>query len=457
MKAFWTKHKKKLIIGAVALILILLIAGGKKDDQTSTFTVERGDIVDMLVLNGEAQPVQGADMAFSESGTVARIYKKAGDTVVAGEKIVELDNATLYAELQDAQATLDLARAEAKVSDAETDTDVASARAKLLSEGLEAYSRDTDNDNEPPTVSGSYRGTDEGQYRIEIESSGGASRLKIRYTGLETGFAEINFYKPIALGTKGLYLSFTKEDTSLTDVWLIDIPNVESEFYVENLNAYEKALASRDAADQGNISREISIARIKQAEAGVARIMARLNERTIRAPFAGTVSRLDIKIGEQAEIGTVVTGVIASGGYEVSVEVPESDIVNLIPGLPASITLDAYGEIIFPGTLASIDPGETEVDGVSMYRAKVLFSQEDERIRSGMTAAVSIEKSKVINTLRVPQRFITTDDSGSSVTILRDDEETNVPVVVGLKGSDGMVEVVTGVSEGDTLVGRFVE
>jgi len=455
MKAFWTKHKKKLIIGAVALILILLIAGGKKDDQTSTFTVERGDVVDMLVLNGEAQPVQGADMAFSESGTVSRVYKKAGDMVSSGEKIVELDNAALYADLQDAQAALDLARAEAKVSNAETDADVASARAKLLSDGLEAYSRDLDNENEPPVVSGNYRGTNEGQYRVEIEPSGGATRLRIHFTGLESGTAEINFYKPIALGTKGLFLSFTESETSLSDVWLIDIPNVKSEFYVENLNAYEKALASRDAADQGNVSREISMARVKQAEAGVARIMAQLNQRTIRAPFAGTIAKLDIKVGEQAELGKVVTGVIASGGYEVSVEVPESDIVNLVPGLPANITLDAYGDMVFAGTLASIDPGETEIDGVSMYRAKVLFAQEDARIRSGMTAAVSIEKSKVTTVLRVPQRFIETDEAGSFVTVLRDDEETKTPVTTGLEGSDGMVEVTGGVAEGDTLVGHF--
>lgn len=455
MKAFWTKHKKKLIIGAVALIIILLIAGGKKDDQTSTFTVERGDVVDMLVLNGEAQPVQGADMAFSESGTVSRVYKKAGDTVVAGEKIVELDNAALYADLQDAQATLDLARAEAKVSNAELDQSVASARAKLFSEDLAAYSRSLSNENMPPTVSGSYTGAAEGEYRITVEPSGGATRVRIRYAGLESGMTEIDFHKPIRLGSRGLFLKFEESSTTVGDIWILSVPNVEGASYVANLNAYENAIASRDAAESENVSAEINAARVKQAEAGVARIMAQLNQRTIRAPFAGTVAKLDIKVGEQAELGAVVTGVIAGGGYEVSVEVPESDLVGLTAGLAASITLDAYGDAVFAGTLASIDPGETEIDGVSMYRAKVLFAQEDERIRSGMTAAVSIEKSKATAALRVPPQFIESDESGSFVTKLSNEEEVRTPVVTGLRGSDGFVEVTSGVAEGDTLVGHF--
>ncbi len=457
MKSFWIKHKKKVFIGLPILIVILLIIGGKGQTEASTHIVDRGDVVDRLILAGEVRPIEGADMAFSESGTVSRVYKKSGDLVRTGEKIAELDNAPLYADLQDAQAALDLARAEAKVSDAELDQAVASARAKLLSDGLVAYSKDQSNENEPPTISGNYTGTTEGEYRISIEPSGGVERMKLRYSGLESGVAEINFYKPIKLGNRGLYLSFNEADTSLSDVWILTVPNIEGASYVANLNAYENAIASRDAAETENVSAEVNAARVKQAEAGVARIVAQLNVRTIRAPFAGTIAKLDIKIGEQAELGKVVTGVIASGGYEVSVEVPESDIVNLVPGLAASITLDAYDDTVFEGTLASIDPGETEIDGVSMYRAKVLFAGEDARIRSGMTAAVSIEKSKVMAALRIPQRFIETDNTGSFVTVLRDDEEVKTVVTTGLRGSDGMVEVTGGVAEGDTLVGHFVE
>lgn len=458
MKSFWNKHKKKIYIGVAVVAILLIIIGGKKGDTVSTYTVERKDVVDSLVLNGEAEPVNGADMAFSESGTVNRVYKKSGDKVYAGEKIVELDNAALYADLADANAALDLARAQAKVSNAELDQDVNNTYAKLLSDDLIAYPEDIENENTPPVVSGKYTGNVEGQYLVSVEPGTGATRLKIVYRGLESGSTEIDFHSVIKLGTKGLYLKFEKIETSIGDDWVIKLPNVEGSSYISNLNAYQDALASRDAADSSNVSAEINAAKVKQAEARVSRILADLNSRTIRAPFTGIVSKMSIKVGEQVSAGTVVTGVIAESGFEVMVEVPEVDIINLVSGIPASITLDAYGDdVVFDGFLATIDPGQTEVDGVSVYRAKVLFNEDDARIRPGMTAAVTIEKSKVEGVLSAPTRFIESDESGSYVLIMIGDEETKTQVTTGLLGSDGSVEILSGVSEGDILVGHFAE
>ncbi len=459
-KDFMKKNWKKLIgMVVVILILIVIIGKGKNDEGASTATVERGSVVDTLVLNGEAEPSQGAEMSFSSSGTVERIYKQAGDKVYAGEKIVELDNGTLRADLADAEASLDLARAEAKVSNAETDRDVANAYAKLLSDGLVAYSKDPNTSaSDAPIVSGSYSGLTEGDYLISVEYSNDPSRRSFSYSGIEKGKTPIVFYKAVPLGTKGLYLKFDEVSTNIGDDWKVSIPNVEGVSYVENLNAYNRALATRDASESDNISAQISLAKVKQAEARVASVQAQLNERTIRAPFAGVVSKMDIKIGEQAEVGKVVTGVITDGAYEVVVEVPESDVVGLLGGLPASITLDAYGkDVVFPGTLQNIDPAQTEVDGVSVYRAKVLFNDIDARIRSGMTASVSIEKSRLDGVLKVPNRFIEKDAEGEFVTRRMTDDSEKVRVVTGQKGSDGSVEIVSGLAEGDVLIGNFAQ
>lgn len=450
---------KSAVIGIiVAILLIMIIGGGKGDEGISTATVEKGSVVDTLVLNGEAEPSQGAEMSFSASGTVERVYKKPGDKVFAGEKIVELDNGTLRADYADAEASLELARAEAKVSDAETDRDVANAYATLLSDGLTAYSKDLTISDNAPEISGSYTGGREGDYLISVEYSNDLSHRSIHYTGLEKGETPIVFYKAIPLGTKGLYVKFEEGSTSIGDEWRISIPNVEGASYVENLNAYKRALASRDAAESDNISEQISAAKVKQAEARVASVVAQLNERTIRAPFAGVVSKMDIKVGEQAEAGKIVTGVITDGTYEVTVEVPESDVVGLLGGLPASITLDAYGaDTIFSGTLQNIDPAQTEVDGVSVYRAKVLFNAVDERIRSGMTATVSIEKSRLDDVLKIPNRFIEKDADGEFVMKKVDDDSEKVHITTGQKGSDGSVEIKSGLSEGDIVIGNFKE
>ncbi len=459
MKNYFKTNWKKLLIGAVIIIaLVVLIGGGSDDENLRTYTVTRQDISNDLLLAGEAKPVEGAEMAFITGGMVEGVYKKAGDMVRTGDKIIELDNSSLRADLREAEANLALERAESRVSNAELERDVVNARARLLSDDLIAYSKNLDIVNNAPEISGSYSAEVEGEYKISVELSNSASRRSFRYSGIESGESEIVFYKAVPLGTRGLYIKFSEDDASIGDVWRVSIPNKQGASYVENLNAYESALASRDAAESSNVAQEISDARIKQAEARVAKIVADINARTLRAPFNGIVSKINIKRGEIAEAGKVITGVISEGAYEVVVEIPEVDLQSLAPGLKTQITLDAYGpNVVFVGTLMSLDPAETKVDGVSVYRAKVLFDAIDERIRSGMTANVLITKETRVGVLTIPQSFIESDDGGEFVNTRNAEGETEkVYPVFGLRGSGGDVEVLEGLSEGETIVTTIV-
>ena len=446
--------KKLLVVIVIIIILIVAIGGNNNDENRREHLVTVADVTNDLLLAGEAQPVEGAEMAFISGGLVEAVYKKAGDKVYAGEKIVELDNSSLRADLQEAQASLDIARAEAKVSNAEIDREVENAYTNLLSDDLIAYSRDLDIENDAPEISGSYSGGIEGEYKVTVKLSNNASRREFYYSGIESGVENIVYYKAVPLGTKGLYIKFDESNTSIGDTWRISIPNKQGASYVSNLNAYKSALASRDAAEVDNISKDISEARVRQAEAQVAKIRAEINERTLRAPFDGIVSKVDIKKGEIAESGKVITGVISSGGYEVIVEVPEVDLQSLVPGLKTKITLDAYGDsVAFDGTLISLDPAETKVDGVSVYRAKVLFDAVDERIRSGMTANVLITKETRTGVVAVPVSFIDNDAEGEYLTVLGAEGETEkIYPEFGLRGTDGFVEVISGLAEGSIIV-----
>lgn len=449
--------KKVVIIGALVILIIIIASGKNKNDTGFTkYTVTSGEVSDKLLLSGEVEPVSGAEMAFPTSGLVDTVYKNAGDPVISGEKIIELDNNTLRADLLSAEANLELEIAQGKVTDAEEDVAVQNAYSKLLSDGLAAYTKDRGQTDPAPDVSGSYTGKVEGEYKIQIRFSNSASGYSMHYSGIEDGDTEISFYKATPLGTKGLYLKFERGETDVGDSWVISVPNVQGENYLENLNTYKSALASSQASSNSAVSKEVTNAKIKQAQAEVASIVAQINERTIRAPFSGVVSKMDIKKGEIAESGKVITGVVSSDAYEVVVEVPEVDVVNLQAGLPAEITLDAYGDdVIFPGTILSVDPAETKVDGVSVYRAKASFTQTDTRIRSGMTANVLILKEKKDSVLKIPTRFIEKDETGQFVMVENGENMDKVYITTGLHGSDGSVEVLTGLKSGDVIMAKF--
>jgi multidrug efflux pump subunit AcrA (membrane-fusion protein) len=138
-------------------------------------------VSDTLRLSGKVEAVNEVHMAFTGSGPVSQVYKHDGDKVVAGEKIVELDTASLRADLADAIANVNLQKANTQVSDAELDSDVSNAHTKLLSEDLVAYSVDPNSTITPPEVSGRYTLGTEGRYRVIVIPSGATSRMSIRY------------------------------------------------------------------------------------------------------------------------------------------------------------------------------------------------------------------------------------------------------------------------------------
>jgi multidrug efflux pump subunit AcrA (membrane-fusion protein) len=117
------------------------------------------------------------------------------------------------------------------------------------------------------------------------------------------------------------------------------------------------------------------------------------------------------------------------------------------------VTLDAYGvEVPFEATVVSVDPAETIRDGVSTYRAILQFSEQDERIRSGMTANVIITADRREGVIAIPQGAIISRDGKKIVRIKVGEETLEREVTVGEVSSIGSTEITSGLSEGDRVV-----
>ena len=128
-------------------------------------------------------------------------------------------------------------------------------------------------------------------------------------------------------------------------------------------------------------------------------------------------------------------------------------VAMLRPGAKASVTLDAYGDrAVFEAVVVSVDPAETIVEGVATYTTTLAFREADERIRSGMSANVSIVTAERTNVLAIPARAVTREDGRDVVRITRNEMPTVVPVTLGVRASDGLVEIIEGVAEGDTVI-----
>jgi HlyD family secretion protein len=154
--------------------------------------------------------------------------------------------------------------------------------------------------------------------------------------------------------------------------------------------------------------------------------------------------------------GTVGFSVISSNRFEVESNVPEVDIAKIKAGNVARVTLDAYGpDEIFGARVVKINPGETVIEGVSTYKITLSFDEYNEKIKPGMTANIDIETDKKEGVIRLPQRAITRDE-GKSMIRIYPEEDGKTPeekeIKTGLRGSDGMVEIISGVTEGEKVI-----
>ncbi|HSD12668.1 MAG TPA: efflux RND transporter periplasmic adaptor subunit, partial [Patescibacteria group bacterium] len=193
---------------------------------------------------------------------------------------------------------------------------------------------------------------------------------------------------------------------------------------------------------------------VRQAAAAVQAVQVQLAKTVLRSPLDGTVTRQDAKIGVLASPGMPVVSVISSGAFEIEVVIPESEIASIAPGAAASVALDAYGTgASFPAEVVSVDPSEVQAAGQTGYRAVLRFRSEDARIKDGMTADVEIDEGMRQDVIAVPRQAVITRDGTPFVLVVKDGATEQRKIDTGLVGSDGRIEVVSGLSEGDRIAG----
>ena len=184
----------------------------------------------------------------------------------------------------------------------------------------------------------------------------------------------------------------------------------------------EKDLASAEALEKARTDYTVQRAEddarreeVSRMRATLADAQADLRKTVYHSPVSGIVSRLSIELGEIVMTGTmnnpasVIMTVADLGMMQVEAEVDESDIVDVHPGQPAKITVDAIPDTTFKGHVVMVgnsgrqnNPGASASDEVVNFEVKVQFDRPDVRLKPGMTADVEVETQTHAEVLAVP-------------------------------------------------------
>ncbi|HWR35268.1 MAG TPA: efflux RND transporter periplasmic adaptor subunit [Clostridia bacterium] len=187
-----------------------------------------------------------------------------------------------------------------------------------------------------------------------------------------------------------------------------------------------------------------------------------LDNCTVRSPFAGII------VSKDAQIGEIVSPLSAGGGFtrtgiativdmksiEIEVDVNESYIARVRPGMPVTAVLDAYPDWQIPAKVRTVIP--TADRQKATVKVRISFDQLDPRILPDMGVKVTFlgdgpKKAQSGANVLVPQAAVRNDNGSQIVYVYHEGKVERRSVRVGAtRGSDQ--EIIAGLVGGDQVV-----
>ncbi|MBU6141718.1 efflux RND transporter periplasmic adaptor subunit [Patescibacteria group bacterium] len=472
-------------------------------------TVKRGSISETVTVTGNTTPTQSVSLGFQNTGTIAAVNANLGDTVTAGKVIAQLNLADLSASLQQAQADVavqqaklaglkagaqpaDIAASEAALQKAKQD--LANYYASISDTSASGFAKA--NDAVRTQLDTFFSNAETSQPQLNFQTSNpqaattvtdlrsqAASELNIWQSELTTtntslatttlkailqndlvhlGVAQnlLNTMSTVLAGSINLSSAQLATDKAAVTTGLTEVNAAVSALNTISQNiASQEALVAQTQAQlalkqAGSTAQDIAAqqAQVDQAVAGVASAQAKLQNAEIVAPISGVLTQQDAKVGQLAVSGTPLVSILGTQGLEVDAGVSETDIGKLTIGNTATMTLDAFPNETFAGKVFYIAPAQTNNQGVITYQIKIAFTKQDPRIKSGLTANITIETQHKDNVLILPQYALLQNDQGTFVEKMQNNTVVQVPVTTGIQDENGNVEILSGVTEGEQVL-----
>ncbi len=329
--------------------------------------------------SGSVVPVQKARLSFALSGQIQKLYVKEGDEVKAGQVIAELANKE---SLQAAVTNAELEVLSAQQALADLHANAALEKAQALAQVAQAYAavRDT-------------------QYQLY-------------YFLTSSGLSELDPIQAVEISQQELQkarqefdqVRFKPEGDPARRTLKERLDNAESnqqnalrrlELEAQLLTAQANLDLAKDSYNRlkdGADARQIALAevRLKDAQARLAMAQATLAQASLIVPFAGTITTLEVNVGETVLAGSVVAvlGDLSEFRVETS-DLSETDIKDVQNGQQAKVFIEALNQEV-RGEVIQIAPQSNTLGGDVVFTVVIALDEKPNGLRWGMTAEVEI-------------------------------------------------------------------
>ena len=151
-----------------------------------------------------------------------------------------------------------------------------------------------------------------------------------------------------------------------------------------------------------------------------------LQDADVLAPITGTIIEIDVSRGQVIASatsnvggGTTLLKMADLNLVQVSTPIDETDIGKIQAGQRATVTVDAYANHPFSGSVLKIEPRDTVQQNVTMFPVRIRIDNRDGLLRPGMNADVEIHVGQAEQVLALPNAALRTlRDVGSAAQVL---------------------------------------
>lgn len=288
-----------------------------------------------------------------------------------------------------------------------------------------------------------------------------ASLTAIRQTCEDASYQNVSSTDKTSLDTQKLNISTaitnivnsqqSISSTKITNTTNINTAQAKVTTAGGSLNeAQDKLLQLKAPARQEDV--DLYTAKVKQAEAEVSLLKTQISEATIFSPTAGQITKIEKREGEAVQLTTTVVSLLPATPLQIETDIYEEDIIKVKVGNSVEIKLTAFPGRTLKGSVISIDPAEKLIEGVAYYEVTVDFKDIIKEIKPGMTADVSIITDSKENVLTVSVSAVEEKDGKKIVKVLTGKEIKEKEIETGLEGTNDLVEVISGLKEGEEVV-----
>lgn len=443
-----------LIVIVLGVVVFLFFRSSiQQDQETTALTPSDPDAVtvnlgrDKVDADGELVPLRQAQLSALQPGEVVKIFVQEGDLVGEGDELLLLD--TTDQEISLKQALAGKALAEANLANAEASLQAAQAarqQAELAVEAaqaslalVEAGPSDEQIALAELTVEAAEAGiraaagnqalvleaapssqilaaqaqlraaqAQEKQVRDALGAASGSEATRLEeqlvaaVAAVNAAQASLNEALQGATRSEQVAASSAVSQASAqrqeaeAQLALLEAGAREEQRQQARI-AIRQAQATLEEADlavsQAQTSLSVAEAGLVQTEAALAAAQVALSDRTLVAPFAGTVARLPLEIGEVVAPGFPAVVIADLGNWLIkTTDLGENKVASIARGFPVEVSVDAFPGFILAGTVTDIATISTVNQDENNFEVTISLNETGELpLRWGMTAFVTID------------------------------------------------------------------